>query len=154
MTMPGVSSARRFGMWHPAQSVELVCFGRMRSAASTLAAVALPADGGVVRHGFGAARDAVRIVAGVAGQPAFALQEALGFPQPVDRADGFEFVVVTGPGRMVEGEHEGVQRLAGPERKRAAVEAHQRCRECVRWRSPGGIACRFPCGASGSGAPD
>ena len=124
------------------------------AASNPAGGVALPADGGIVRHRFGAARHAVRIVAGVAGQSAFALQEALRLPQPVDGAHRFEFVVVTRPGRMIEGEHEGVERLARHEGKRAAVEAHDRRRESVRWRSPGGIACRFPCGASDSGGLD
>ena len=61
------------------------------------------------------ARHTVRIVARIAGETPVAFEEAPGFPEPVDGADGFELVIVTRSGRMVEGEHEPIERFTGLE---------------------------------------
>src|SRR5262249_1814967 len=68
-----------------------------------------------------------RVVACIARQFSFRSKEALRLPQPVDRAHGLELVIVSGPGRVVEGEHEGIERLSGRERKGSPVES-DKCR--------------------------
>jgi uncharacterized protein YbdZ (MbtH family) len=90
--------------------------------------MALETRGCIVSNSFGAAQGLMRIVAIVARQFSLAPQKTSGLPQPVYRADGFEFVVVPGAWRMVEGEHERIQRLTRNKRKWTAVEPHNRRR--------------------------
>src|SRR5262249_29799018 len=40
-------------------------------------------------------------------------------------AHGLEFVVMSSPGRVVEGEHEGIERLTRDERKGSPIESHE-----------------------------
>ena len=62
------------------------------------------------------ARGAVRIVAGRACQPSFALLEASRLPQPIRSAVDFKLVVVTSPGSVIEMNQIVTESLAGSER--------------------------------------
>ena len=112
-------------------AADAILAGRMRAFgdfAIERGLVALQADGGIGADGLRAARNGVRIVAGVAGERAFALAEAARHAQPVGgAADDFKLLVVPGAGGVVEGEHEILQRLAGAEGEGAAVEAADDC---------------------------
>ena len=85
--------------------------------------MAVPADCGIVIHGFLAAGNAVRIVTSLARQFAFAPGKTFGLTQPVYGTHRLEFVVVTGAGRVIEEECEVLDRLAGHVGKRAPGES-------------------------------
>src|SRR5260370_17870537 len=86
----------------------------------------LPANACIVVDCFLAGERPMWIVAGLTGQPALALGKTTGLTQPVYRAHCFKFVVVSGTGRMIERNHEILERLPRHERKRASVKSQQR----------------------------
>src|SRR5436190_15475499 len=65
----------------------------------------------------------VRIVARSASQPPGALLKACRLPQPVSLIHDLELVLVALARWMIEVHHVRAQRLAGPVRKRLAIEA-------------------------------
>src|SRR5580704_1838230 len=83
-------------------------------------AVTLAAHGVVMTGRGGAVRNVVRIVAGGAGQRAFALEEALRFAKAIGRADDLEFIVLSD---LIEEKDEGGERLAGTVGIGSAVES-------------------------------
>ena len=94
------SSVLRWGMWHEMQSDESVCLPELTRAAQRrfVAASALRrknTHGSLSPLGKGS----MRIVAGQAGQRAFALQKATGLAQPVCCACDFKFVIMSGARR-------------------------------------------------------
>ena len=83
-------------------------------------AVTLAADAIIMIGRGGSMRNVVRIVAGGAGQRAFALEEALRFAQAIGRTDDLEFIVFSD---LIEEEDEGGERLAGAVGVGSAVES-------------------------------
>jgi hypothetical protein len=93
---------------------------RMRSGKCS---VALPA-------GINRVARPVRVVARQAGHLPIALQETLRFSQPVSAAArDLEFILVTGPRSVIEGESKIAQRFAGQEGKRPSFEAPDHARQ-------------------------
>ncbi len=102
--------------------------------------VALAAHLRVMADGSFGAWDAMRVVAGLAGQRSLTFAKTDGFSEPVGgTADNFKLVVVSGAGRMIEGQFEIGQMFTRNEGKRSAIEAPDRGQERPCWWSPGDI---------------
>src|SRR5436190_23555771 len=98
-------------------------------------AVAGPAGGTELNRRSRSRGCAVGIVAGEAGQPAAALQEAFRLSQAVSGADNFELVVVARASRPIEVHDIVAQALARPERIDGTAEP----RDCLRQSGAGDL---------------